>query len=306
MSGELGSPGALILLTFVLAVGCGSDSETSVGSPHGGAAGTSNATVTGGTGEVTAGGMAGEAGTAEGSGGAAGSAGGTDGGTGGDLGSGGTGTGGTGTGGDPGSGGAPPGSGGDGIGGDVTGSGGDGTGGSGTGGNGTGGDGSGGDGTGGDAGSAETGTGGDPGSGGTGTGGDPSTGGTGMGGDPGSGGSGAATGGTGGQWPACESESDCALISTCCTCMVAPVGTPEPEGCTILCETDLCTVHGFSQDDVACQHGFCSVEGSDGRCNAEDVTCASSPPPCPSGYLPSVVDGCWGPCVLENSCLSTG
>jgi len=135
------------------------------------------------------------------------------------------------------------------------------------------------------------------------------TGGTGSGAGGLTGGSGGVIGGSGGfrsQWPACESESDCALISTCCTCMVAPVGTPEPEGCTILCETDLCTMHGFSQDDVACQYGSCSVVGSDGRCNAEDVTCASSPPPCPAEYLPSVVDGCWGPCVLQYSCLSTG
>jgi len=127
-----------------------------------------------------------------------------------------------------------------------------------------------------------------------------------TGGSGGTGGLIGGTGGTGGQWPGCESASDCALISTCCTCMVAPVGTPEPEGCTILCETDLCTAQGFSQQDVACQYGACSVVGSDGRCNAEDVTCASSPPPCPAEYLPSVVDGCWGPCVLQYTCLSTG
>ncbi len=123
------------------------------------------------------------------------------------------------------------------------------------------------------------------------------------------GGSGGLTGGSGGsgpQWPECESASDCALISTCCTCLVAPVGTPEPEGCSILCDTDLCTANGFGRDDVACQHGFCGVVGADGTCNSEDVTCAASPPPCPAEYLPSVVDGCWGPCVVQYSCVSAG
>jgi hypothetical protein len=120
------------------------------------------------------------------------------------------------------------------------------------------------------------------------------------------GGSGGTDGGTGGQWPECGSESDCRLISNCCTCMVAPAATPEPEGCDVLCETDLCTALVFGRDDVACERGFCGVVRADGTCNAENVTCASSPPSCPADYLPSVVDGCWGPCVIQFSCLSTG
>ncbi len=294
MSTELRSLGVLMLVSFVLAVGCGSESETNVGSTTGGPAGSSGASADGGTGEVTTGGAAGSADETGGSGGAAGSTGGTDGGTGGD------GTGGDGTGGDVGSGG-DLGTGGDGTGGNDTG-------GNGTGGNGTGGNGTGGDGTGGDLGTGGDGTGGDETGGDLGTGGD-GTGGDGTGGDLGTGGDGTGgngTGGTGGQWPECESASDCTLISTCCTCLVAPVGTPAPEGCDILCDTDLCTANGFGRDDVACQHGFCGVVGADGTCNSEDVTCAASPPPCPTEYLPSVVDGCWGPCVLQYSCLSAG
>ncbi len=119
--------------------------------------------------------------------------------------------------------------------------------------------------------------------------------------DGGTGGFTGGTGGTGGQWPACESDSDCVLISTCCTCMTAPLGTPEPAGCNILCDTDLCTAQGVSRNDVACERGFCGVVGADGTCNSEDVTCAANPPSCPADYLPSVVDGCWGPCVIQFS-----
>jgi hypothetical protein len=35
------------------------------------------------------------------------------------------------------------------------------------------------------------------------------------------------------------------------------------------------------------------------------VTCNAPAPSCPNGYWPSVIDGCWGPCVIEQSCLSS-
>ncbi len=39
-------------------------------------------------------------------------------------------------------------------------------------------------------------------------------------------------------------------------------------------------------------------------CNADLVACDADPPTCAPGNRPSVVDGCWGPCVPSSSCVT--
>ena len=111
-------------------------------------------------------------------------------------------------------------------------------------------------------------------------------------------------GGGGGAFTRCETAADCVLFAGCCTCAVTPVGTSVSDACIIICEQDQCTRQGFSEADVVCWAGFCGVMGAEGNCNAADALCNSVAPACPEGYLPSVVEDCWGPCVPEQSCLS--
>ncbi len=123
------------------------------------------------------------------------------------------------------------------------------------------------------------------------------------------GGAGAATGGavgTGAALTRCESAADCVLIADCCTCTVTLVGTPMTDDCVTVCDQDQCTGLLISEEDVVCWAGQCAVAGAEGNCDVTDVLCERIGPTCPEGYLPSVVDRCWGPCVLEQSCLSGG
>ena len=50
--------------------------------------------------------------------------------------------------------------------------------------------------------------------------------------------------------------------------------------------------------------GACRVSPA-GSCDARRVTCARLPPTCTRSQAPSVVDGCWGPCVAANTCTCT-
>jgi hypothetical protein len=145
-------------------------------------------------------------------------------------------------------------------------------------------------------------------SGGTGgatTGGAGGTGGVATGGAGGSGGvESGGTGGAAGTGGACHDASDCTLVTDCCFCVAAPVGTPLPAGCPVFCESPACTAMGFTNDDVDCLYGMCVVPAAEGSCYAESVTCDTPAPDCPDKYWPSVIDGCWGPCVIEQSCVS--
>ena len=47
--------------------------------------------------------------------------------------------------------------------------------------------------------------------------------------------------------------------------------------------------------------GACRMVAA-GSCDARRVVCDARPPLCLRGQAPSVVDGCWGPCVQANTC----
>lgn len=46
--------------------------------------------------------------------------------------------------------------------------------------------------------------------------------------------------------------------------------------------------------------------GSTASCRPRDVTCDEAEPTCDFGFGPSVVDGCYGPCVRIESCPCEG
>ncbi|MBN2196696.1 MAG: hypothetical protein JW751_28060 [Polyangiaceae bacterium] len=47
-----------------------------------------------------------------------------------------------------------------------------------------------------------------------------------------------------------------------------------------------------------------ATSSTEGNCNVDDALCNTPAPVCPEGYLPSVIDHCWGPCVLERRRVS--
>jgi hypothetical protein len=144
--------------------------------------------------------------------------------------------------------------------------------------------------------------------GGSSTGGKAATGGTGGANTGGRNTGGMATGGSGGTTK-CSTAADCLLLTDCCNCVIVPRGTPPPVTCTGECFVDMCTSYGIklTQADVGCWAGFCVPLADPGNCNAAEVTCNGLPPTCPAGYdYPSVINGCWGPCVVNGSCVSSG
>lgn len=158
--------------------------------------------------------------------------------------------------------------------------------------------------------------------GGAGQGGDPtSAGGAGQGGDStsnggagqggtgqgGSGGDASGGGGSGGGTLVaereCEVAADCQLVDDCCTCDAIPANE-TPEECLAVCVQSTCSGQQRGDDAaVACLAGRC-VAGFD--CNWNLATCDSEPPACDPGFTASLIDGCWGPCVLATECNSVG
>ena len=82
--------------------------------------------------------------------------------------------------------------------------------------------------------------------------------------------------------------------------------------------SDLCDTHMWYgdgecdtfcvMDDPDCEcadadaDGYCDDE-TPTACDRNDVDCLALPPECGAGEVPSVVDGCWGPCVSEALCV---
>jgi hypothetical protein len=66
---------------------------------------------------------------------------------------------------------------------------------------------------------------------------------------------------------------------------------PSTDGCN----SCTCDTSGY----VACTAMAC-VELAD--CDGNNAMCDAIPPSCDTGLVPSVVDGCWGPCVAPEQC----
>lgn len=118
---------------------------------------------------------------------------------------------------------------------------------------------------------------------------------------------GSASGGGGGGAPVaareCDVAEDCQLVDDCCTCDAIPADV-EPEECSANCFQSECSAQGRPEKAaIACVAGRC-VAGFD--CNWALTTCDAAPPNCGEGSTASVVDGCYGACVLTTECNSVG
>src|SRR5262249_14962326 len=69
--------------------------------------------------------------------------------------------------------------------------------------------------------------------------------------------------------------------------------------CPATCIQDACSALGHTTNTATCAAGQCVV----GYDCASNVLCNSLPPPCEGiGYVPSVVNQCWGACVPATQC----
>ncbi len=101
-------------------------------------------------------------------------------------------------------------------------------------------------------------------------------------------------------YPECQTADDCMLQSDCCGCSSVP--RDGREFCALDCVRDPCPEMGLSSADVQCSYGRCVF----GRSCDYSAGCPTLPPACPEGALPSVVDGCWGPCLPPTECGNVG
>jgi hypothetical protein len=99
----------------------------------------------------------------------------------------------------------------------------------------------------------------------------------------------------------CWTSEDCMLKNDCCTCEGVPVaaGAAQP-ACDQACTDRPCSAFG-PDVSVACYRGFCTL---DVDCERYDLTCDDPEPACAPGMAPTVVDGCWGPCIDARECPS--
>jgi hypothetical protein len=122
------------------------------------------------------------------------------------------------------------------------------------------------------------------------------TGGVTMGGtSPGGGGAAGSTTTSGAE---CEVAEDCMLIDDCCSCSAAPK-SDEITACGAVCIQSACSARGVPGVTAKCVAKRCVLDLS---CNALEVTCKAAQPSCGSGQVPSVVEGCWGPCIHATEC----
>jgi hypothetical protein len=150
--------------------------------------------------------------------------------------------------------------------------------------------------SGGDGGATTTGRGGNQ-SGGTDgtTGGSGSTGGTGGPATGGLGGGSKAVGGGGGAGRECMRDADCEILGDCCGCHSVTNGTIST--CSLDCASDHC--RDFATAPTArCAFGQCVLDVS---CIGT-VVCPALPPSCGPGQVPTIVGGCYGPCIDAPEC----
>lgn len=142
----------------------------------------------------------------------------------------------------------------------------------------------------GDAGSSSTGTGGSDASGGVA--------GSAAAGSAGNAGSQAASAPFGPVGSECTTEDDCRLVSDCCRCVAAPKGVTL-DVCYASCAETMCIAGGVTGSERVCVNGRCVLDRS---CDRMSVTCDMAPPECEPGTIPSVEDGCYGPCIASTEC----
>jgi hypothetical protein len=118
----------------------------------------------------------------------------------------------------------------------------------------------------------------------------------------GSSGGGGATGGTTASSAECDADDDCQLVDNCCSCAADPKDVKSP-ACNMVCLQSACSARGLQGTSARCVAKRCVLDLS---CNAAEVTCKAAQPTCGSGQVPSVKEGCWGPCVDPTECREVG
>jgi len=88
------------------------------------------------------------------------------------------------------------------------------------------------------------------------------------------------------------------LVSDCCACRAEPKGA-EVASCLATCAVDACAANQIEAHEVTCAFDRCVLARS---CDTTRVTCLADPAACPPGTIPSVRDGCWGPCLPPTEC----
>ena len=96
----------------------------------------------------------------------------------------------------------------------------------------------------------------------------------------------------------CEADEDCMLHDDCCSCSAEPKDVKVP-ACPAICIQSACSARGIRGVGTRCVAKRCVLGLS---CNASMATCAAMQPSCASGLIPSVVEGCWGPCIHPTEC----
>jgi hypothetical protein len=96
----------------------------------------------------------------------------------------------------------------------------------------------------------------------------------------------------------CEADEDCMLHDDCCSCSAEPKDVKVP-ACPAICIQSACSARGIQGVSPRCVAKRCVLELS---CDASEVTCKAAQPSCASGQVPSVVEGCWGPCIHPTEC----
>jgi hypothetical protein len=98
----------------------------------------------------------------------------------------------------------------------------------------------------------------------------------------------------------CASNEDCVRFEDCCSCSAEPAANP-PAHCKSACEQSACVTSGLAGVDAVCLGNRCVLNLS---CVRSEVTCRAAEPECDAGKVPSVIDGCWGPCVAPSQCFN--
>lgn len=96
----------------------------------------------------------------------------------------------------------------------------------------------------------------------------------------------------------CVTADDCVRVTDCCSCTAEPKNTGRPM-CDLACTEDACFALGITPEEVTCAYGRCVFDRS---CDGSESTCTALPPSCTGGTIPSVKDGCWGPCLPPTEC----
>jgi hypothetical protein len=98
----------------------------------------------------------------------------------------------------------------------------------------------------------------------------------------------------------CEQDEDCMLLNDCCYCLATHVEDAPPPCEMQECFAPTCDANGLPNLEVRCRFGTCEFVPF--SCSPFLVACDELPPECTASQLPSVVDGCWGPCVPAELC----